>query len=278
MKKLSKVINNKFWIILLTAVTFSDCGKEEPKKDFIARVDNTYLTKKELSADLDTSHLQDSHKNEYIRNWIETELLFKEAVKEDIPDEDIYKWTLEKSQKELARALLLRKFFNEHEIEYTQQDLLNYFNLHKDEFKLFFDAYLLNSITFNNEDKAILFRSTLIESDWNRTSTVFGGDPSIINEKTNILLYDFQIQPAVLLEVVKELLPNEVSIVLDLEPNQYIVVQIIKKYSKGEIPDYEIIKANVTDRFLTIKREELLQDFLRQLYLKYRVEIKKGSE
>lgn len=278
MKKLSKVINNKFWIILLTAVTFSDCGKEEPKKDFIARVDETYLTKKELSADLDTTHLQDSHKNEYIRNWIETELLFKEAVKEDIPDEEIYKWTLEKSQKELARAFLLQKFFNEHEIEYTQQDLLDYFNSHKDEFKLFFDAYLLNSITFNNEDKAILFRSTLIESDWNRTSTVFSRDLSIINEKTNILLYDFQIQPAVLLEVINELLPNEVSIVLNLEPNQYTVVQIIKKYSKGEIPDYEIIKTNVTDRFLTVKREELLQDFLRQLYLKYRVEIKKGSE
>jgi hypothetical protein len=277
LKKLSEVINNKFGIILLAAVILYGCGKEEPKKNFIARVDETYLTKKELSVDIDTAKLQESHKNEYIRNWIETELLYKEAIKEDIPEEDVFKRITEKSQKELAGALLLQKFFDEHEIEYKQQDLLDYFNSHKDEFKLFFDSFLYNSITFNDEDKAILFRSTLLESDWNRTSNVFSGDSSIINEKTNILQYDYQIQPVVLLDVIKELLPNEVSIVLNLEPNQYTVVQIVKKFSKGEIPDYDIIKKIVIDRFLTIKREELLQDFLRQLYLKYRVEIKKGS-
>ena len=276
MKKLSKVINKKFGIILLSAVALTGCGKEEPKKDFIARVDESYLTKKELSADLDTAQLQESHKNEYIRNWVETELLYQEAIREDIPDEDVYKLTMEKSRKELAKALLLQKFFSEHEIEYKQQDLLDYFNAHKEEFKLFFDSFLFNSITFNNEDKAILFRSTLMESDWNRTSTVFSGDSSIINEKTNILLYDYQVQPEILFDVIKELLPNEVSIVLNLEPNQYRVVQVLKKYSKGEIPDYDIIKKIVLDRFINIKRNELLQDFLRQLYLKYKVEIKKG--
>jgi hypothetical protein len=277
LKKLSKVINNKFGIILLIAVAMVGCSKEEPKKDFVARVDETYLTKKELSADLDTSLLQESHKNEYIRNWIETELLYQEAVKEGIPDEDNYKRIIEKSRKELAKALLLQKFFNEHEIEYKQQDLIDYFNTHKEEFRLFYNSFLFNSITFNDEDKAILFRATLIESDWNRTFTVFSGDSSIINEKTNILLYDYQMQPAVLLDVINALLPNEVSIVLNLEPNQYTVVQVVKKYSKGEIPDYDIIKKIVIDRFLTIKRNELMQDFLRQLYLKYRVEIKKGS-
>ena len=83
MKKLSKVINKKFGIILLSAVALTGCGKEEPKKDFIARVDESYLTKKELSADLDTAQLQESHKNEYIRNWVETELLYQEAIRED---------------------------------------------------------------------------------------------------------------------------------------------------------------------------------------------------
>lgn len=264
-------------IILLAAIVSFNCGKEEPKKNYIARVDDSYLTIKNLAWDLDTSKLQESRKNEYIRNWIETELLYKEAVKEDILDEDIYKLTLEKARKELAKSLLLQKFFKEQEIEYGQKELVDYYNSHKNEFNLFYDSYLYNFITFKKEDKAILFRSTLLESDWNRTSNGFAGDSSIISERTNILSYDYQIQPAELVTVIQELLPNEVSIVLNLEPNQYTVVQMIKKYSQGEIPDYEIVKKTVEDRFLILKRQELLKDFLRQLYLKYSVEIKQGT-
>lgn len=264
-------------IILLAAIVSFNCGKEEPKKNYIARVDDSYLTIKNLAWDLDTSKLQESRKNEYIRNWIETELLYKEAVKEDILDEDIYKLTLEKARKELAKSLLLQKFFKEQEIEYGQKELVDYYNSHKNEFNLFYDSYLYNFITFKKEDKAILFRSTLLESDWNRTSNGFAGDSSIISERTNILSYDYQIQPAELVTIIQELLPNEVSIVLNLEPNQYTVVQMIKKYSQGEIPDYEIVKKTVEDRFLILKRQELLKDFLRQLYLKYSVEIKQGT-
>jgi hypothetical protein len=275
LKKLLRAI--KIEIILLAAVVSLNCGKEEPKKNYIARVDDSYLTMKILAEDLDTSKLQESRKNEYIRNWIETELLYKEAVKEDILDEDIYKFTLEKTQKELAKSLLLQRFFKEQEIEYGQKDLIDFYNIHKNEFNLFYDSYLYNLITFKNEDKAILFRTTLLESDWNRTSNAFAGDSSILIENTNILSYVYQIQPAELVSVIQELLPNEVSILLNMEPNQYTVVQMIKKYSKGDIPDYEIIKKTVEDRFLVLKRQELLKDFLRQLYLKYSVEIKQGT-
>jgi hypothetical protein len=274
LKKLSRVTRIELGLFILAAVLLNSCGKEESRKDYIARVDESYLTKKDIAYDLDTSNFQDSRKNEYVRNWIETELLFKEAVKEDILDEDDFIHTFEKTKKELAKALLLNKFFADHEIEYKQQDLIDYFNSHITEFKLFYDSFLYNIITFKDEDKAILFRNTLVESDWNRTSNVFSGDRSIFSEKTNILSYSFQIQPMELLLVIQELLPYEVSIVLNLEPNKYTVVQLIKKYSRNEIPDYEIIKVTVEDRFLTIKKQELLKNYIRQLYLKYNVEIK----
>ncbi|MCX6152321.1 MAG: peptidylprolyl isomerase [Ignavibacteriales bacterium] len=273
MKKLSKQSKIKIGVILLAAV-FIGCGNEEPKKNYVARVDESYLTKKDIAADLDTVKLQESRRVEYIRNWVETELLYTEAVKEDILDDQVYKRTLEKSKKELAKAFLLQKFFAENEIEYKQQELIDYYNSNKNEFKLFYDSYLYNSIVFNDEDKAILFRTTLIESDWNKAVNVFSGDPSIISEKINILSYDYQVQPIDLLSIIQQLLPNEVSIILTMEPKKYTVVQLIKKYSRDEIPEFEIIKKNVEDRFLTLKKRELLKDFMRQLYLKYKVEIK----
>jgi hypothetical protein len=49
---------------------------------------------------------------------------------------------------------------------------------------------------------------------------------------------------------------------------------LIKKYSRDEIPEYEIIKGIVEDRFLTLKKQELFKNYIHQLYLKYNVEIK----
>ncbi len=272
MIKLSNQIS--FILFILAVVMFVSCSKENPEQNYLAKVDDSYLTDSELAKDIDTNNIQQSRKSEFIRNWVDTEVLYKEALDKNIDNEEEYVRITQKAKKELAKSFLIQKFFDEHPVEFKPQDLIDYYESRKATFKLFFDTYLYNALSFDDEDKAILFRSTLIESDWNRATNVFRGDESIKSENANLLLYDYQIQPYSLCLVIQELQPGEASIVLNLEPNRYTVVQLIKKYTKDEIPEFEIIKDKVEERYLTFKKQEMLKEYLNALYAKYKVKIK----
>lgn len=274
MKKLLNQIKPEFICLFFTAVFFYSCGKEKPETEYIARVDNSYLTEEEMAADLGTSNPHSSKKDEYIRNWIETELLFKEAVDEDINQEEAYIRAVNKSQKELAKALLIEKAVADEAIEIKNLELEEFYNKTKNEFELFDDHFLFNIITFSDEDKAILFRSTLIESDWNKATNVFTGDASILYEKEKEFLNINQINPYSVLIVIQELLPDEVSIVLNTGDDKYSVIQLIKKYNIGEIPELELIKTNVVERLTIVKTKQVIRDYIKGLYSKYHIEVK----
>lgn len=274
MKKLLNLINLKSACVLTAAVVLNACGKEQPPKDFVARVDNSCLTAKDLAADLDTAGLEPSRKNEYVRNWIETELLYKEASGENILKDEEYLKTLEKTKRELAKAFLINRLLDENEVKLKDSELEEFFNSHKEEFRLFEDTYYYNLIKFNNEDKAVFFRTALMESDWMKASNAVRGHRSVISENTGILKSCYQIQPNSLLFSLQGLMPGETSIVLNTEPYVFTVVQLKRKYSKGEIPGFDAVRTDVRERLLLRRKEKMLSEHIKGLYSKYQVEIK----
>jgi len=278
LKKLLRKTNITIAANLFIAVTFiTGCGKEKLREDFIARVNQSYLTAENLSADLGTSGLQLSHRNEYIRNWIETELLYKAALKEGIPGDEEYQRILNKSKKELAKAFLINRLLTKEPVEFKPEEPEAYYNSHKSDFRLFHDAYHYNSIIFNDEDKAILFRGTLIESDWNKTANIFHNEKSILAETPDCFENDYQIQPRNLFAIMQDLQPNEAGIVLNTEPDRFMVVQLIRKYRQNEIPEFDVIRVLVKERFLMEKRGQIARNYVKNLYAKYEVELKSGK-
>ena len=272
MKKLIKT-KNKFITFLLVAAFLAGCGKEKKHPEYVARVGNSYLTKVQLANMIDTTRNK-LFKSEIIRNWINRELLFKEAQKQGILKKEKFKRLLEDSKKELAAALLVKEHYANDKISYEPKDVEEYFEMHKNDFKLFYDSFLVNIIEFNNEDKAVQFRSTVLESDWNKALNVFTGDTSIISEKSGVLLYDYEINPSALLNLVKELNPHEVSIVFDTKHNDYTLVQVLNNFAKGTIPPFEVIKSKVKERFLAEKKENEYRAYLKDLYSNYDIEVK----
>ena len=78
------------------------CSKAPEKKDYVARVNNEFLTREELNNKLKTPGNENFYKNEIIRNWINKELLYQKALKEGIADDSTYISLIEDSKKELA--------------------------------------------------------------------------------------------------------------------------------------------------------------------------------
>jgi hypothetical protein len=267
-------LNNNFIFILLVSVILAGCSKEPEKKEYVARVNDKYLTQEELNNMLQSSDNKNFYKDEIIRNWINNELLYQKAVKEGITDESLYKRLTDESRKELAVTLLLNKVYSNEKEKIDSKQIEDFYESNKNDFKAFYDGYVINLIYFNNEDKAIRFRSTLLETDWSHALNAFKGDTSIINVIANKLYYDYELQPASLSRMVKELNPNEVSIIFSNGQNDFYIVQLVNKIPQDSIIPLEYIKDDVENRIMANKKDELVRNYIKELYSKNDIEVK----
>ena len=273
MKKHLKTISN----IILPIIFFSalyGCGKQSPQKNFVARVNNTYLTREQLAKMIDTNTASNFYRNEVIRNWINSELLYQTAKEKGILKGEEYKSLIDKAQKELAASLLVQEYYGHEKTGYDNKELEDYYNQHQNEFKRFYDSYFINMINFTNEDRAIQFRNTVLESDWEKAVNVFKGDSSVFSINSRELYYDFEIHPVSLFRIVASLNPGEISIVISNEPGHYIIVQEIQKYNAGSIPPFDVIKSQVELRFAADRKSNLTRNYIKELYSKNDIEVR----
>ena len=262
------------FVILITASFFLGCGKESRQNNFVARVNDSYLTKEDLARMMDTSSVSNFYKNEVIRNWINREVLYQQAVKQGIIKEDRFKQIMDDAKKELAGSLLLQKYYEDEKNNIEPSALQDFYNNHKDDFKRFYDSYLINLTVFNDQDKAIKFRTIALESNWDKAMNVFKDEPSIIKKEENELLYNYQVHPEILYQVISEMDPNEISTVISEAPNQFAVVELIQKYNEDSIPPYDAVKQAVLDEFNAQKKEELLNNYIKELYSNNKIEVR----
>lgn len=262
-----------FFLLIVLNLTY--CSKEPKKKDYIARVNESYLTREEFSSLVDTANLTPIEKEQVVKSWIYKELLFQEAEKEGIVKTENYKSILKRSSKELAASLLLDQIINADDIEISDKDMLAYYEKNKKYFQLNIDSYYINQASFSDEDKAINFRSLAIESEWKKAAINFSSDASLIRILNGELVEENNLYPSSLSRVVKDLYPQEISIVISENHGYYSIVQMLEKYFKGVIPPLEIIKDKVKKRLLAEKQKEIADRFLKEIYSNNEIEIKK---
>lgn len=265
---------NKIFLLILTAVVLGSCGKESPKKDFIARVNESYFTQDDLSAVVDSGYGKNLYRNEIVRNWIDKELLYQDAKNSGILNDKEFRRVENESVKQLAVTFLVNKLFDEEQITIEPSEVKDYFEKNRDNFKLFHNAYLVNLVQFDDEDKAIEFRDKAFENGWDNSLESFKSDSNIVYKENSNLVYEYEIQPADLFRIIRELLPGEISIVINDGMGNYFIVQLLQKYDKGGIPPYEIIEELVRDRYIALKKEQFIKKYVKELYTKNDIEVK----
>ncbi|MFA6597743.1 MAG: peptidylprolyl isomerase [Ignavibacteriaceae bacterium] len=257
---------------IFVALLFVGCAKEKPATGYVAKVNDAYLYKKDFTFSPDTNS---AYKNEFIRNWVTTELLSQEARKNDIEKSDEYRELSSKANKEILKALWIKKYLEEKEIAFSSKELEAYYQNKPEAFRLHQDAVILNQVYFNQYDKAIKFRNVLLESDWNKTLKAFSNDSSLVASSTAALVYYYQIGTGSLLNIVNELQPNEVSLVLPLQNNLFTVVLLLQKLKKDEVPPFVSLRKEVEKTIREEKQKQLIEEHLKELYSQNDIDIKK---
>lgn len=273
MKKHSKKIKI-ISVIIVIAAFLTGCDDDKSRNDYVAKVNNSYLTGEEVAAMVDTSAGKKYFRNEVIKNWIEKELLYQAAVKEGITDEKEFQRLIENSRKELAVSLYIKKYLDEEIVRYSEKDIQAFFEENKNDFLLSADTYIINRVDFINEDKAILFRNTVLESDWNKALNIFSADSAFLKSNTGLKLYDYEIHPSELYSVIISLYPSEISILLSLNAGMFTIVQVENKFLKNQIPPLEIVKVEVEKRFIGIQKEKQFKELMQELYSQNDIDIK----
>ncbi len=275
LKKHLKIQQSKiFLLILFTAAFLTGCGKESNKKEYLARVNDSYLTRDDLNAIIDSGSGKNFYKSEIVRDWINKELLYQEAKSSGILDDNSFQKLKNKSDKELAVTFLVNKIFNEEKIKIEPSEVKDYYEKNKDNFKLFYNAFLINLVRFNDEDNAIEFRNNAFEKGWERADEKFKNDTSLVDNEVSHLVYEYEIQPAALVRVVRELLPDEISIVVNDSAGNYYLVQLLQKYEKGSIPPFDLVNKLVRDRYIALKKEQFITNYIKELYSKNDIEVR----
>jgi hypothetical protein len=263
----------KLFISLLTILLIG-CEKERDNIDYVAKVNDAYLTREEFASLVDTSTASQVRKNEAIARWIQGELLYQMAEREGLLNQEQYKTTLQKSERELAGALMIDKMIKAENIETDPKEIRTYYEKNINEFRIPTDAYALNLAEFIDEDNAIRFRNVAVNTGWSKAVTQFISDEYVVNHKSNQLFLSYEINPAPLYRLVRELYPQEISIVISSKPGYYTVVQLLERLTEGSVPSYEYAEQNAKERVIAIKRQALLNNFIKELYSKSKIEIK----
>ncbi len=273
MNKLLKT-QSKIFLLILAAAVINGCGKERPEKEYIARVNDSYFTKNDMAMIVDSGYGKNLYRNEIVRNWINEELLYQEAKSSGILKNEDFLRTKIESEKRLAITFFVDKLFKEEQLSIEPSEVKDYYDKHRDNFKLFHNAFLVNLVQFNDEDKAISFREDAFTNGWQNSAESFKSDSNIVSIENTKLVYEYEIQPADLVRIIRELLPGEISIVINDGMGNYFIVQLLEKYARGSTPPYEIIDDLVRSRFVASEKEQFIKNYVQDLYSKNDIEVK----
>ena len=246
-------------------LSIAGCTKEQRKDEFIARVNDAYLTREEFASLVDTSKINDIQKKQVIETWIYDELLFQEAKKEGILNREDYKKIVKNSERKLAASIFLKDFSDAEKIDYPDGDLFGYYEKNKNYFKANSNTYLINRVYFSDEDIAIKFRHFALENDWEKTINLFINDSSLKKNTQLELVEENKIYPIKLSRMINDLYPQEISIVITEKPEYYSIVQMIEKYSKDSFLPFEAIKNLVRERYVSEKKIKLIEEHLKEI-------------
>ncbi len=260
-------------IILLSLFLFS-CSEPEKPDSYIAKVNDSYLRESELSELVDTQFVSEKYRTAIIKNWVRQEILFQEAAKQGIIDSREFKRSIENSRRQLAASLLLEKFSASSVQSVTPQELENYYKDNQSSFRLPFNSYYLNRITFSDREAAVMFRTEVIVNGWQPAVEKFSQLPTIVSISAESLIPEQDVYPAKLIRVLEGLYPLEISIVIPDDKGYYTVVQLIEKYAAQSIPSFPAVKSEVERRYKSALNELALENYITDLYSLNEIEIK----
>lgn len=265
---------NIIYLHLVALFIAAGCqDRKETVEIYVVEVGNAKLSQSELQRELGNNMNVTKYREEYIRDWIETEVLSQFSKENDLLDNNNYKKIIKNSQKKLAASIAINNYLSSNPIEIEENELKKFFYKNKSDYNFSFDSYVLNYAEFNTKESAINFRDKAIKNSWGKAIQLFMNDSTLVKDAEDRLYKLSEIQSERTLRVLKKLLNNEISFVINTELNNFVVVQKLDEIVKNSAPKFQYVKENVKNSLLVLKQREQVRLFLDSLINQKKVKI-----
>ncbi len=260
-------------IPVLFAVLIAFCAcKKSVESAVVARVGNAQLTVaalQELLPTIQNQKLGRLQSERYIQQWLESELLYQQALKEKIDKLPHVRLHIEKLQKDYIVSAYLQQKVDQ-EVQVHEADFQEYYQHNSDEFKAEEDLYKLDLILVESLARAREARNRLVAGEaFAAVAKNISLDYSRYQDGQLGFVSVRQLSP-LLAAAVTGLKMQEVSQPIKSEMG-YNLLRLQGVIRKGQIQPYEEVKATVISRLQAKKREEMYQRVINELGAKVKV-------
>jgi peptidyl-prolyl cis-trans isomerase C len=240
--------------------------RKSPEQQIVARVGQVRLTLEDLNFSMPA--LKDQKMNRlqterYVQHWLESELIYQQALKEKYNKRPEIQQQIEKLQRDYIVSVYLAQKVDE-EIQVTDADMQEYYQQNADEFKSEENLYQIESILVEDQTLAGQVRSR-----------IFAGEEFAALAKKHSLDFSRFQGGAVGFVTLRQLSPLLAAAVARMNANQlsqpikselgYNIIRLQAIIPKGQVQPFDEVKDILVQRMRAKKREEAYQALINRL-------------
>jgi len=260
--------------LLLFSFFLSGCSAKKEKTEsherIYAKVNNVLLTESDLKALVPGDvydKMTEMHKNEIVKEWVKNEVLYQEALKQNIDNDPVISRILENSKRNLLVNELLERVFTD--IRTPSDDVLRkYYNEHKDYFVLLDDEYRIRYALFDSRDNVDDFwRKVKLGGSFSDLAQKMSKDPSFQNGGDLGMVSEEMLEPEVWKAII--ITYKKLGLVKISDPfsvsGGWACLIVDEIYEQGSVKPFEAVRDQVEEMYIVEKREEIKNEFIDKL-------------
>ncbi|NQV18084.1 MAG: peptidyl-prolyl cis-trans isomerase [Armatimonadetes bacterium] len=246
---------------LIFFIMIFSCAKKEEK--IIAQVDNNKLLLEDFECNFqenDWKNMKIEEKQEYIQDWIQLTLLSQEADKLKISEIPEIKSKIKSAEMNIKSNALIAQRFSD--LMVSEDELFNYYKLHKSKFLKKSEEYRLQRILITDESKLDMIRDEIKDTSFDEAAKKYseedigrtGGFVGFISKKN-----------------AREVIWNTI---IHLIKGRYKTVQIgnafhIVRYTQTRLmaveKNFSEVKEEIREIVIQNKKEEIFENLVEDL-------------
>ncbi len=248
---------------------------------YVAKVGSSTLTKADIEhvRSLSRDSILDTRR--YVDEWVITELLFQEAERRGIANDEEVRRQAEEARRHFAVAALLQKEIYDDTSGVTDDSIESYYERNKVGFTLREDVVNMSFAAFTDREGANAFRTQLLHgTSWDEAVASFQKDTSghgtLYQSAERQYFTRGRTYPQELWKLATTMPKGDVSFVVKVE-NSYYVLVTNAVMRQGTIPEIGYVRNDVRDRLLIERRREHYERLIASLRSRANVDVGPGN-
>jgi len=252
------------WLMLLASMNLFYCQQQSKHDVVVARVGKSELLLSELKKRFPPEYsklIKRKHYIDYVKRWIEKELIYQEAMRLGIDREPEVVSQIEKTKRDILYANILNRYAKKAE-KVKEEKLLEYYTTHKNEYVRVEPEVKILHILAPDLATAWKVRNQINKENFTELAKKFSVDPVESIESLTFLSRE-------------ELLPELAHKVFSFRIGGitgpiktrygYYIIQVIDKKKSDTLREYEDVSEEIRNKLMSTEMEKKREGLLEAL-------------